>query len=113
MMVADPPDFSVQDTVHSIDELLALSFTKVEVLLLDLDIPTLRGSDLVSDLTSSYPDLNILAISEMRDPVQLKKVIKDGASGYVFKDRSSTELIDALQEVVAGDRYLCDEALSI
>jgi len=72
------------------------------VLLTDLDLPAMHGTELIRRAKRSYPDLDILAftISEDRDTVFA--AIKAGASGYLLKGSSPRELIEAIDTLRKG-----------
>jgi len=112
-IIADEPAFSIQDTVRSRDEILETSFAKTDILLIDFDIPSIHEAAILAELLASHPELNVLAISEVRGPWQVKNAMKAGASGYLFKKRGTNELIQALKSISNGEKYLCNKALSI
>lgn len=77
-----------------------------DVMVLDLTLPGTSGLDLLKDLRRERPSLPVLVLS-MHPPDQFaRRALNAGASGYLTKDSSPTELVKAVGEVMAGRRYL-------
>lgn len=112
-ILTDESDISVIGTVLDINELLTFSFGKVDVLIFDYDQPDVKGTDIIDKLVDAHPKINILVISEQARPGMLKKILKAGASGYLFKKQSGGELKKAIREINAGEKYLCGEAVHL
>ncbi|HEX8963705.1 MAG TPA: response regulator transcription factor [Rhodocyclaceae bacterium] len=78
----------------------------VDTLLLDMTMPGLCGEDLISSIRGRYPGLPILVLSMHNEPQVAQRALKAGATGYLAKDRDPEDLIDAIEKVAAGGRYL-------
>jgi DNA-binding NarL/FixJ family response regulator len=83
-----------------------LGTTSCDVLLLDLNMPGLGGIDVLRKLRVTHPTLAILVVSMYAEDRYAARVLRAGASGYLAKGRSSYELLDAIQKVAAGGRYV-------
>jgi DNA-binding NarL/FixJ family response regulator len=81
----------------------------VDVVILDISMPTLGGLDLVPRIRGQYPALPILVLSMHNEPQMAMNMIKAGASGYVCKDCEPLELIMAVRRVVSGRRYISNQ----
>ena len=80
--------------------------TEWDVLVLDLSLPGMSGLDLLKDLRREHPTLPVLVLS-MHSPEQFaRRAMNAGASGYLTKDSNPNELVKAVEEVMAGRRYL-------
>lgn len=97
----------------------ALAKTPVDVLLLDVSVPT--GLDnpnpypilsLIPKLLQYYPELNILIISMHAERGLIRAVMEAGASGYILKDDPSTarELGNVVLSVAGGGIYFSQKA---
>lgn len=73
---------------------------KADILLLDLAIPGLNGLEVIRRLQGKY--IKILVVSMHADEARVIEALKSGASGYVLKDSSATELIEAIETVAKG-----------
>ena len=101
------PRYDVVAVAHSGDELLELlPSTRADCLLLDLSLPGRSGLDLLPDVRSVQPELRVLIVTMHLDRVLAEASLAGGAQGFVPKDSGIEELEVAIEEVLAGRRYL-------
>jgi two-component system, NarL family, response regulator NreC len=79
---------------------------KPDVLIVDLMMPGLNGLDLIKQVLKRLPRLRILVLSMQSADSYVVAALNAGAAGYVLKETGPSEIIDAIQTVVAGQRYL-------
>jgi DNA-binding NarL/FixJ family response regulator len=84
-----------------------------DIIILDINLPGISGIEAVPLLRQSCPGSKILGVSMHSQPAYARKMIKDGAMGYVCKSSSSKELFKALEEIRDGKKYLCQEIKEI
>jgi two-component system, NarL family, response regulator NreC len=77
-----------------------------DVLILDLVMPGLSGLDVTREVARKFLGTRIIVLSMHSSDAYVLQALRNGASGFVLKDASSTELIRAVGEVVAGRKYL-------
>ena len=77
-----------------------------DLVILDISMPGRSGLDLLSDLQRTRPKLPVLVLSMHAEDQYGKRVLKAGASGYMNKESAPEELIQAIQKVLAGGRYV-------
>ena len=75
-------------------------------LVLDLSMPGLNGLDLIKQVLKRLPRLRIVVLSMQSADSYVVEALQCGAAGYVLKETGPSEIIHAIQAVVAGDRYL-------
>jgi DNA-binding NarL/FixJ family response regulator len=80
------------------------------VILMDISLPDLDGIELCNILTKKNPQIKVLALSTFEQGSYVKKMMESGASGYLLKNSSKQEIIDAIKTVNSGGTYLCFEA---
>ena len=73
------------------------------VAVLDLHLPDLSGPELIRGLLERCPALRILVLSASGEQQDVLDAVKAGASGYLLKSASSSELVDAARRTAAGD----------
>ena len=86
---------------------------KPKVVLLDINMKELDGFEATKLIRKCAPGTKVIGVSMHSMPAYVKKMIKFGASGYVTKNSSRTELIQAIIDVCDGKTYICDEIKSI
>jgi DNA-binding NarL/FixJ family response regulator len=113
-------DIEVVATMHFGEELEpTLKKYPVDVLLLDIGVPTSRSNNnpypvhfAITSLLQRYPDLTILIISMYSQRAMIKSVMEAGASGYILKDDQAAikDLPSIIQTVDGGGIYLSQTA---
>jgi two-component system, NarL family, response regulator NreC len=80
--------------------------TRADVLVLDLLMPGLGGLDVAREVARRSPKTRIVVLSMHSSEAFVLRALRNGASAYVLKDASTTELVGAVRQVLAGRRYL-------
>jgi len=80
--------------------------TKPNVLVLDLMIPHLHGLEVTRQLSKDCPRTKIVILSMHADEPYVVEALRSGALGYVLKECTAANLIEAIQSVASGKRYL-------
>lgn len=87
---------------------------KVDVILMDVNMPEISGIDATKRIKQLYPEQKIIALTMHDDISIISKMIKAGASGYVLKKTNMNEVIEAIQIVVyQNGRYLSQSTQNI
>jgi DNA-binding NarL/FixJ family response regulator len=81
-----------------------------DVILMDINLPDKSGIDLCKEVKVKYPSVFIIGLSTFNQQSFIQKMMENGASGYVLKNATAEELIEAINEVVKGKIYLSFEA---
>jgi DNA-binding NarL/FixJ family response regulator len=101
------PDLTTVGEAGTVPQAIRASRTlQPDVVLLDLVLPRRSGSDAVQDLLEEAPSMRILVVSSLAQPTSVRRALAAGAHGYVPKQASDTELIEAIHRVAAGERYV-------
>jgi DNA-binding NarL/FixJ family response regulator len=82
---------------------------KPDIVLLDINLSENSGMDAVPLIRQFAPSSRIVAVSMHSQPSYAKKMIKLGARGYVTKSSSHQEILEAVEEVMKGNLYVCRE----
>lgn len=77
-----------------------------DVTLLDLMMPRKDGIAAIGDIMALDPDARLLVLTSFADDEQLFPAIRAGARGYLLKDSTPAELLQAIRDVYAGDSHL-------
>jgi len=100
-------NFNILFSVNKGEDLLeALLDIQPDVLLLDIQMPDMNGIDLCKIIMRCYPDMKIIALTNMDESHYVKQMIRNGASGYLLKNVDQLTMITAIEEVMLGNQYL-------
>jgi two-component system, NarL family, response regulator LiaR len=77
-----------------------------DVALLDLMMPRKDGIGAIREIKEHSPEARILVLTSFAEDDQVFPAIKGGALGYLLKDSSPRELLQAIREVHQGDSFL-------
>jgi len=86
--------------------LSSLSVNAVDILLLDISMPGRDGLDTLKEVKSHYPNVKVIMLSMHPEDRYAIRSIKAGASGYVSKESATEELVNAIQRVSSGTKYI-------
>lgn len=81
-----------------------------DVILMDINMPGKSGIELCKVVKEKYPSVFVIGLSTFNQQSFIQKMMDNGASGYVLKNATQEELIEAIQAVAIGKTYLCDDA---
>jgi DNA-binding NarL/FixJ family response regulator len=91
------------------DALEFLLENRVDVVLLDINLPDISGIDLCKSIKQQYAHIHIVAISNYNERSMITKMLQNGATGYVLKNASAEEIMDAIRAVVKKTVYFSPE----
>ena len=104
---------SIEWTGHAMNAESCLAFLKQQqpdVILMDINLPDKSGIDLCAEVKKKYPSVFVIGLSTFNQQSFIQKMQDNGASGYVLKNASQKELLEAIETVAKGKTYLSDEA---
>jgi DNA-binding NarL/FixJ family response regulator len=83
-----------------------------DVILMDINLPDKSGIDLCKEVKAKYPSIHIIGLSSFNQQSFIQKMMDNGASGYVLKNATREELVEAIDTVMSGEKFLSNEAIS-
>lgn len=98
---------------HAMNAASCLAFLQQQqpdVILMDINLPDKSGIDLCKEVKSQYPAIHIIGLSSFNQQSFIQKMIENGASGYVLKNATAEELVEAIETVQSGKMFLSIEA---
>ncbi len=96
------------ELIHALNEGI-----EVDVVFLDLEMPEIDGLETLKLIRKQFPDLPVLILSMHHDESIILHLIQNGASGYLLKNSSVSELNRAISEVVKTGIYFDDFVVNI
>lgn len=97
---------------HATNATSCLSFLKMhtpDVILMDVNLPDKSGIDLCKEVCALKPSVYILGLSTFNQQPIIRNMMDNGASGYVLKNATREELMEAISSVMKGKNYLSME----
>ena len=73
---------------------------------MDVVLPDRSGIEATPDVLKEAPEAPVLVLSMEDDPRYVREAFSAGASGYVLKEAADTELVAAIRQVAADERYV-------
>lgn len=98
---------------HANDGLILLqeiATKRPDVILLDLNMPKMDGLLTLKHLKENYPLVKVIILSNYNQSHLIKEAKALGANGYVLKNGSKTDLLNAIEHTQKGKLYFPDEA---
>jgi len=80
-----------------------------DLVLLDINLPDGNGLDICKSITEKYPQIKILAITSFNEFTIIRKMMDNGASGYILKNSMPDEVVEGIETVLRGETFLCHE----
>lgn len=110
--LSDHPGFHLIDSVGDTTELLtSLDTYDPDLLILDMEMPDIKGVITLREIHDRHPEMNILTLGKSKDSDVIRRVMQEEIEGYLHRKSALEELLVAVRAVSTGHRYLCDESL--
>ncbi len=106
LLVAEPGFEVGGEAGDGLEAVQLVERLKPDVLVLDLMIPGLNGLEVARQVSQRSPRTHVIILSMYANEAYVLEALRHGVSGYVLKDSSAAELVQAVHQVLAGRRYL-------
>ncbi|EPG66550.1 response regulator transcription factor [Leptospira wolffii] len=90
-----------------------LESRSASILILDINMPSMGGLDVLKHIHRISPNTRVLVLSMYPEDRFAVRALKAGADGYITKGSAAEELIGAIRKVVSGQRYVSPDATEI
>ncbi len=106
-MLEDIAGFKVTGEARSGEEGVRLAREiRPDVVLMDVKMRGIGGLEATKKLVRVDPDIKVLVVTVCDDDLFPAKLLQAGASGYITKDASMDEMVQAIRAVHSGQRYI-------
>lgn len=106
-IVSSLPNVAVVDEAEDgIEALEKFQTTKYDLTILDLSMPKKNGLDTLKEIKRINPDAKVLILSVYAEEQYAIRSFNSGASGYLTKNTAPTELINAIEQIINGKKYI-------
>jgi DNA-binding NarL/FixJ family response regulator len=87
-----------------------LNIFKVDLVLIDIDMPIINGIDTIKQIKKHFPRVKVVVLTMHDEKDMITKLLNLGADGYLLKKSSKQELIQCILGVANDERYISSEA---
>jgi two-component system invasion response regulator UvrY len=104
------PDFEVVKVFDNTQTLIEeISEIKPDIAILDININPFSGIEATKMIRRLAPGTKIIGVSMHNQPSFAKKMMRNGAMGYVTKSSNKNEMYEAIRTVMKGEKFICAE----
>lgn len=96
----------VGEAANGLEAITLAERLRPSVLVIDIMMPDLNGLEATRHIKDRLPETRVVVLSMHTNEAYVFQALKNGAEGYVLKDSSETDIVQAVREVLAGRRYL-------
>jgi DNA-binding NarL/FixJ family response regulator len=105
-LLAAEPDVEIREAADGGQALRIFREQRPSVVVLDLNLPGIGGTEIIARLKIVDPDARILVLSMHDDAIHVTQALRAGAAGYVSKSLPPDCLLAAVRRVAGGQTYL-------
>lgn len=109
ILKADFPNAVIADANSGTAALELLAKTHFDVVILDIGLPDVSGLDMISQIKSLCPGMRIIVNTMHEELWFVKQLLNSDVDAILFKSLDSSAIVDAVVNVLAGNKYYCDE----
>ncbi|HKQ73751.1 MAG TPA: response regulator transcription factor [Blastocatellia bacterium] len=110
MLINGTPGYACVGAFRSVEDALrSMSNNVPDVLLLDIQLPGMPGSEGVKPLQETYPQLEIIMLTVLAEQEKVFESICNGACGYLLKETPPARLLEAIREAHEGGSPMSPE----
>lgn len=114
MLIAAEPDLEVVGAAADGAEAVSLAQElDPDVVLMDLSMPGTDGVTAMRMIRGAQPQTRLLALTVSGTQTAIREAIRAGADGYLLKESSSAEILEAIRTVDAGGRPMSPAAVRV
>ena len=106
LITSEPGMEVVGEAAEGAEAVLKARSLQPDVILLDLVMPRKDGLEAIAEIKRDNPEARILILTSFAEDDKVFPAIKTGALGYLLKDSSPQELLQAIREVSRGESSL-------
>jgi DNA-binding NarL/FixJ family response regulator len=99
-------DVQISEAANGREALMAVRAKRPGLVILDLNLPGLGGLELLRRVLAEHPDARVVVLSMHTEALYATRALRAGAVGYLSKNASPEELLEAVRRVMAGGRYI-------
>jgi len=99
----------IAQCANGLEAIEAAKNLQPDVILMDINMKPVNGIEATRSIREFAPDMKIIGVSVQTERSYVNEMLRNGANGYVTKNSPSTEMVIAIDAVLAGKTYICEE----
>ncbi len=104
--ISEYPNVEIGEATNYAEVFQKLNNNNWDILILDIDLPGRSGLDILQQIKTDKIRVPVLMFSFHGEQQIALRALKLGASGYLSKDAADNELVNAINQIVSGRKYL-------
>jgi DNA-binding NarL/FixJ family response regulator len=100
------PEVQISEAANGREALAMVRADRPALIVLDLNLPGLGGLELLRRLLAEHSQARVVVLSMHAEALYATRALHAGAAGYLSKNASPEELLEAVRRVVEGGRYV-------
>lgn len=113
-LLGNVSDFQViGEAGDGLEALHELDLKKPDILVIDLMMPNLNGLEVLPQVRKLSPATHTIVFSMQSADPYVTEALRAGAMGYLLKDTGAGEIVDAIQSIIKGNRYVSEKIAGV
>lgn len=113
-LIALAPDMEVAcEAENGLEALSRAEEARPQVVLMDISMPLMDGLEATKRITERHKETKVIILTQYEDKDEVLRAIRSGARGFVSKRAASSELIQAIRAVAAGNAFFSPPVANI
>lgn len=102
----------VHESPDGEDALNYIAANEVDLLITDISMPGMSGTELTRKVKEQFPHVKILVLTMFNDSAIVSEIIQAEAEGYILKNTGKQELLDAISRIMGDGTYYSPEVIN-
>jgi NarL family two-component system response regulator LiaR len=98
-LINSTPGFSLKSEYANAEKGLNIAKDRPDIAIIDIELPGMSGIELIKKIRSLNKNIEYMVCSSHDDDEKIFSALESGASGYILKDSTSLQIIDAIKEL--------------
>lgn len=90
-----------------------LRVLKIDLVLLDVDMPVLNGTQTLAQIKKEFPQIKVVMLTMHDEKAMINSLLQLGADGYLLKNTSKAELVQSLKKVANDEKFISSDVTAI
>jgi DNA-binding NarL/FixJ family response regulator len=103
----------VGEANNGVDAIRLASVLDPHVILMDIEMPEMSGIQACEEIKKIKPDTKIIIVSMHNEKQLIKKLIDQGADGYLLKNSQQKEVMEAIEKALQNEPYFSEDVTQV